>query len=306
MDKKKMEKIGKVNLNYSFYNGIDEYSDGDIEETLLDIVKNEKNRDKAIHEASDFAIYYHLAKERENIIEPMHLTAEDAVLEIGAGCGAISGAIAKRVNLLDAIDLSRRRSMINAHKNKECENLTIYVGNYADIILQKKYDVITLIGVLEYANYYVSTMNPYVDLLKKTKEQLSQKGRIYIAIENRLGAKYFSGCKEDHTDTRFEGVLGYPRSVRVRTFSYFELMDIFNASGLEVEMFYYPYPDYKFPRCFFTDYFLPNKDEPMELSSEYSSARRVFFDETVFLKTLHREEYKIFANSYLICLRRKV
>ena len=33
------EKIGKVSLDYTFYSGNDEYSDGDVEDTILDIVK---------------------------------------------------------------------------------------------------------------------------------------------------------------------------------------------------------------------------------------------------------------------------
>ena len=38
MDKK--EKIGKVTLDYEFYAGTDLYSDGTVEDELLDIVKN--------------------------------------------------------------------------------------------------------------------------------------------------------------------------------------------------------------------------------------------------------------------------
>lgn len=34
-----MEHIGKVTMNYDYYSGKDLYSDGDIEDTLLEIVK---------------------------------------------------------------------------------------------------------------------------------------------------------------------------------------------------------------------------------------------------------------------------
>ena len=34
------EKIGKVALDYSFYPGVDLYSDGQVEEELLEIAKN--------------------------------------------------------------------------------------------------------------------------------------------------------------------------------------------------------------------------------------------------------------------------
>ena len=37
------EKIGNVLLNYKFYNGTDQYSDGEIEEELLKIVQENKD-----------------------------------------------------------------------------------------------------------------------------------------------------------------------------------------------------------------------------------------------------------------------
>ncbi len=36
------ENIGNVDLYYTYYNGTDEYSDGDIEDELLNIVKNNR------------------------------------------------------------------------------------------------------------------------------------------------------------------------------------------------------------------------------------------------------------------------
>ena len=36
------ERIGNVLLNLKYYKGSDEYSDGEVEDELLDIVKNEK------------------------------------------------------------------------------------------------------------------------------------------------------------------------------------------------------------------------------------------------------------------------
>ena len=85
-----------------------------------------------------------------------------------------------------------------------------------------------------------------------------------------------------------------------------ELQDLFRQSGLEVVDFYYPYPDYKFPRCIYTDDYLPKQGDCLELASNYTSMRRKYFDETRFLKSLRPEEYKLFANSYLICVRKAI
>lgn len=40
-----------------------------------------------------------------------------------------------------------------------------------------------------------------------------------MAIENKLGLKYFAGCKEDHVGRMFEGIEGYKNTSGVETFS---------------------------------------------------------------------------------------
>lgn len=61
------------------------------------------------------------------------------------------------------------------------------------------YDYITLIGVFEYSKGYIGTDDPYVEMIRRIKRHLKPGGQILIAIENRLGLKYFAGCTEDHT-----------------------------------------------------------------------------------------------------------
>ena len=89
MKQNEME-IGKVKLNLEYYEGQDLYSDGDIEDEILEIVKNRKDYDRAISDSNRFEVFYHLSKEREMIARVMDITKHDNVLEIGAGCGAIS------------------------------------------------------------------------------------------------------------------------------------------------------------------------------------------------------------------------
>ena len=40
-----MENIGKVTMNYDYYSGTDLYSDGDVEDILLEIVKTHDKND---------------------------------------------------------------------------------------------------------------------------------------------------------------------------------------------------------------------------------------------------------------------
>lgn len=297
--------IGNIKLDMQFYSGLDEYSDGDIEEKMLRIVRDSHDIEIECYKTDDFPVYYHLSKERELIIEPMLIDKSESVLEIGAGCGAVTGALCRYAQKVDCIDLSRRRSLINAYRHKDCDNLTLYVGNYEDIELERKYDVITLIGVLEYANYYIHSNSPYIDFLSGLNKNLKDDGRIYIAIENRLGAKYFSGCKEDHNGEAFSGIEGYQKSIKARTFSYYELRNLCFNSGFKKLRFYYPYPDYKFPLQIFSDKYLPPKGSLVMKGSNYVSPRIACFDELKFLNSLSgKEEFRMFANSFLVELKR--
>lgn len=303
--KKEIDKIGKVKLNLQFYSGTDEYSDGDIENKILDIVMNDEDEELTCHRTSDFAVFYHLSKERELIIEPMNICNAEDVLEVGAGCGAITGALGRHAHSIDCIDLSKRRSLINAYRHKDMDNLTLHVGNFEDIKLDKKYDVITLIGVLEYANYYIHTEQPYINFLKRLDGMLKTDGRIYIAIENRLGAKYFAGCKEDHNGEEFSGIEGYVGDIKARTFSYYEMTELIERSGFTNYTFYYPFPDYKFPLQIFSDQCLPKRECVGMKGSNYTASRIEVFDEMKFWNSLtHKEELRMFSNSFLICIRK--
>lgn len=44
------EQIGKVTLDYTFYNGQDQYSDGDIENDLLQLIMEEPDVEKILAE----------------------------------------------------------------------------------------------------------------------------------------------------------------------------------------------------------------------------------------------------------------
>ena len=93
------DSIGKVILNYEDYEGIDRYSDGDIEEEILGIVKEypENKFNEIIAKRNNWPIFYHLSHIRSNIIEWMDFDNEQTLLEIGSGCGAITGTLADKL-----------------------------------------------------------------------------------------------------------------------------------------------------------------------------------------------------------------
>ena len=163
------EEIGKVKLDYSKYSGKDLYCDGAVEDELLDIVKNLSVMEYArvIEERRNWPILYHLSPLRENIVDWIPMEKGHKVLEVGSGCGAITGLLSRKADSVTCVELSKKRSLINAYRHSECDNVTIHVGNFKDIEpeLPKDFDYIFLIGVFEYGQSYIGGDNPYGGLL---------------------------------------------------------------------------------------------------------------------------------------------
>ena len=201
-----------------------------------------------------------------------------------------------------SVDLSKRRSLINANRNKEYDNLTIMVGNFNDIVLEEKYDYITLIGVLEYAAYYTDAKQPFEAFLKRISSYLKEDGKLLIAIENKFGLKYWAGTREDHTGKFFDGLEGYiDTESSVSTFSKEGLKTIIANAGYRNAEFYYPFPDYKFPVQIFSDEYLPKEDDLNIGLDTFDNTRMMLFNENrVYASLLKENKFDFFANSFFV------
>lgn len=304
------EKIGNITLDYEYYPGEDLYSDGPVEEELLKIASTyrEEELNRVIAESGSWPVLYHFSHIRQNILEWMPMKKSDKVLEVGSGCGAITGVLARKAGTVTCIELSKMRSTINANRNKEYDNVEILVGNFQDIEknLTETYDYITLIGVFEYSEGYIGTEEPYVEMLKRIAAHLKPGGKIVIAIENRLGLKYWAGCTEDHVGKFFEGLEGYPETKGVKTFSRRELCNIIETAGAFKTTFYYPYPDYKFPMVIYSDKYLPKKGEIKQNVLNFDRTRIQLFDEgKVYDSLIESNLFCEFSNSFLVVLEKE-
>ena len=305
-----IEKIGQVILDDTNYSGKDLYSDGVIEDEMLEIAENypEEKWNQVIAERKSWPILYHFSHIRENILSWIPFTGEEKVLEIGSGCGAVTGALCKKAKEVTCIELSRKRSLINAWRHRDYDNLKILMGNFQDIekTLTEKYDYITLIGVFEYAEAYIQSKTPYVDFLKIIASHLKPDGKIVLAIENRLGLKYWAGCTEDHFGTLFEGLEGYPCTSGVKTFSQKEFGQILSDAGNLKASWFYPFPDYKLPMTIYSDRRLPNKGELNRVETNYDRLRLQLFQESpVYDSLLDNDLFPQFSNSFLMLISKE-
>lgn len=298
------EQIGKITLDLSKYPGEDLYCDGAVEDELLDIVKkySQVEYPQLIEQRKSWPILYHLSPLRENIVDFVPLSPRDKVLEVGSGCGAITGALARKSGSVTCVDLSKKRSMINAYRHSGCDNITIHVGNFQDIEpqLPRDFNCICLIGVFEYGRGYIGGDHPYEEFLRILMGHLAPGGRILIAIENKYGLKYFAGCKEDHLGSYFSGIENYQEGSNARTFSRQGLEQIFQNCGVKEYHFYYPYPDYKFMTAIYSEKRQPGRGELSNNLRNFDRDRMVLFDEKLAFDGIVEEGlFSVFANSYM-------
>lgn len=293
-----------MKINYDYYKGEDLYSDGTIEQEIISYLEKygEENIEEVFKEDMRWPVFYHLTKIRQNIINWYPFKENAEVLEIGAGMGAITGALCDKANFVTSVELSKQRATSIATRTKHRKNLEIIVGNFNDIQFHKKFDYITLIGVLEYAGMFTDSKQPFEDFLAYIMTLLKEDGKLLIAIENKLGMKYFAGAAEDHSNIPYDGITGYQKNKKIQTFGKQELKSLLQQVGLCETNFYYPLPDYKLPLCIYSDKRLPTEKEIENDYLPYYYADTVLnFDEKLAYKEVIRNGcFDIFSNSFFV------
>lgn len=239
-----------------------DYSDGDQTEVeLLRIVGETQDLSvlstelrRRIH---DWPTRYHLSSRRANLLRPIqeHF-AGSHVLEIGAGCGALTRFLGEAgCASVIAVEGSRRRAAIAAQRCCDLGNVTVVADTLQRLDPLPRFDFVLLVGVLEYARlYFPSHGGDAIDeMLRFAGKFLCPRGRLVVAIENQLGLKYFAGAREDHVSEPMFGIQNLYLPEGVVTFGRVELSRRLNQAGFAGQEWLYPFPDYKVPVSVMTE-----------------------------------------------------
>lgn len=232
------------------------YSDGDaVEARLLAWVRAVADRRVLSEELragiTDWPSRYHLSPLRANLLRPLAgWLSGRTVLEIGAGCGALTRYLGELDLPVVALEGSPRRAAIAAARCADLAKVAVIADDFQHFAPRVRFDVITLVGVLEYARLFYRAdagVDPVNAMLARARELLNPGGVLLLAIENQLGLKYFAGSREDHVAAPMYGIEDLYRSDGVVTFGRAELGDRLDAAGLPARAWWYPFPDYKLP-----------------------------------------------------------
>lgn len=230
------------------------YTDGaEAEKNILEILMGVSDLSVDSRELaaniSDWPTEYHFNARRANLLRPISDLFQGRVLEIGAGCGAISRFAGECGAEVIALEGSHARARIAAERCRDLPNVNVVCDRFDLFSVEEKFDTILLIGVLEYARIFApgNQADPVQWMLEAARKLLAPKGCLIVAIENKLGLKYFAGCSEDHIGVPFYGVEGLYRPKEAVTFGRKELTERFSAVGLATQKLLLPFPDYKIP-----------------------------------------------------------
>lgn len=222
---------------------------------------------QAIRESSDVAVgstelasrirdwpsKYHLSPARQNLLRPVAHALRGAILEIGAGCGAITRMLGESGATVLAVEGSAARAAIAASRCRGLDNVVVVCDNFANLRLTARFDVVTLIGVLEYSRMFLEGADPVQEMLARVRDRLADGGVLLLAIENQLGLKYLAGAREDHTAVPYYGVVDRYEAKGPVTFGERELRARLSRAGFAAQQALYPFPDYKLPAVVVTE-----------------------------------------------------
>lgn len=286
------------------------YSDGKIvEEKIFSLLKDATELSSLCNIAqaqyANWAIRYHLSAMRGNLLRPFDFSGMD-VLELGAGMGGISRILAESARYLTIVEGTEQRFQGIQERLRDLDNWEGHICNIQDFNPRKKFDVVCLIGVWEYSELYIEDVNPFLFVLQKIRNYLKEDGVVIIAIENKIGLKYFSGASEDHSARHFDGICGYAMNRSVRTFSLQEALAILKDSGFNFVQTYFPHPDYKMPKVLFSEKMLREYSTQASQilagtqSEDYSNTHLQLFPEALAWETLAGSKLlHEMANSFL-------
>lgn len=229
-------------LNYDFKDKVTERLPNMEEREVYKIIEahSSENYMGVIQDDNRWFLFYHLSDYRSAVLRWYPFKSDASVLEIGAGMGAMTGALCDRVKKVAVTENSVFCAAAIARRYCQRNNLTIYAADFRKIEFEEKFDYIILFGQLE--RICAEYINEIMSLLKAD-------GILIMEVENKYGVQNLCGKRDRVSGLAFESYNCRNGHALHRA----ELEGILEASQAEKWKFYYPMPDYIAPRVVYTD-----------------------------------------------------
>lgn len=145
-------------------------------------------------------------------------------------------------------------------------------------------------------------------ILAAWRKLLQRDGKLLLAMNNRLGIRYFCGDRDPYTRRNFDGIENYRRVYAKpedrfygRIYSQGELRQILKESGWNHIQFFSVLPDLQHAALIYAEDYLPQEDIGGRVFPKYNYPDTVFLEENGLYQTLVDEGiFHKFANAYFI------
>lgn len=225
----------------SYLDGSEEY----VAEVLGAVSDRSEGSDELAAAVRDWPSRYHFSRQRANLLRPLRLEEGTRVLDVGAGTGALARYLGEAGCEVVALEGSLERARLAATRCGDLPDVEVACGRPADV--EGSFDLVLVVGVLEYAGASVGGGEGPTALLQHLRSLVATGGALALAIENQFGLKYLLGYPEDHRGEPWVGVQGYPGPPGPRTWSRAELGHMLGTAGFYAQRWLFPFPDYKLP-----------------------------------------------------------
>lgn len=271
------------------------------EKDIAKYIDNNEESDYADILANDtrWEVFYHFCEMRKSILNWYGFKEDSKLLEIGGEFGALTGLFCERCKEVVCVELNEEKSAAIKKRHSKYQSLMVItdLGN----ALVDKYDYIVLIGGLERVVEGKGTREDYAHFLEKIGKSLKFDGKLLIAVENRLGMKYFCGYRERYSGIPFAGINGNEVACNGYTFSKAEFEDILNRAGLDKYKFFYPLPDYKLTQLIYTDDNLPSNSIRDKVINYYvDKSTLISCEDNMYDDIIENGMLPFMANSFLV------
>lgn len=183
------------------------------------------------------------------------------------------------------------------HENAEI----LYLGNSlcAELDEQKQYDYIVAVHVLEF------TKDPVV-FLKKCKDSLKPNGKLLLAVDNRLGLRYFCGDRDSFTNRNFDGIENYRRVSALDrdkqegvAFDKVTVERFLEEAGFSYCQCFSVLPSIDAPQLLYAQDYLPEEELSIRYFPYYNHPDTVFLEEAYLYDGLAKNGlFHAMANGY--------
>jgi len=229
------------------------YTDGEnFEADIGKIIEESKDRslfsDELRRAIWDWRSACHLSPVRANILRPLESICRGTTLELGSGCGIITRYLGELGGDVVALEASGHRAAITRERTADLSNVSVVCERIEDFDGGAKFDLVTMIGVLQYARMFSHCeSDAELVFLQNAARQIKDSGVVVISIQNKMALKYFSGFPEPNVDQPFYGIENRYGPNDIVRFGLNEMKSLLGKAGLPHSTFLFPFPDYHMP-----------------------------------------------------------